>query len=221
MQGTERPTSFADTPLEIAAQSFSPAADRFTLAGNIRWSRIYDARTTEPLTPLLRHDGQVWHVDWSLDGRRITTAGNTSEVRVWAATTGELLLPPLRLGTSAVETGLWSQDGRFIVARSDDNLVRVWDAATGEPVTPPLRHDGFVRFARMVANNRLITMSLPDRMRAWDLVETRLPADVIADYAKLASGRRLNAAGAMVALKPDEITELNRSLHARSPELFQ
>ncbi len=221
VQGTERPASFNDTPMEITAQSFSPAADRFTLAGNIRWSRIYDARTTEPLTPFLRHEGQVWFVDWSPDGLRITTAGDAPEVRVWDATTGELLLPPLRFGTSAVETGLWSPDGRFIVGRNDDNLVRVWDAATGEPITPLLRHDGFVRFARIVANNRLITMSLPDVMRAWELVETRLPADVIADYAKLASGRRLNAAGAMVALKPDEITELNRSLHARAPELFQ
>lgn len=221
VEGTERPASFADTPLEIRAEVLSPAADRFALAGNIRWSRIYDSRSTEPLTPPLRHDGEVAFLDWSPDGRRITTAGDNPEVRVWDAASGELLLPPLRLGTSPVTTGLWSLDGRFIVARSDDNLVRVWDAATGEPVTPPLRHDGFVRFARMLANNRLITMSLPDVMRAWDLVETPLPADVIADYARLASGRRLNAAGAMVALKPDEITELNRTLHARAPELFR
>lgn len=221
IQGTEWPTSFADTPLEVTAQSFSPFTSRFALAGNISWTRIYDARTTEPLTPLMRHDGQVWFVHWSPDGRRIATAGNTSEVHVWDATTGELLLPPLRLGTAAVETGLWSLDGRFIVARNDDNMVRVWDAATGEPVTQVLRHDSFVRFARVVANHRLITMSLPDVMRAWDLVETRLPADVLADYARLVSGRRLNAAGVPMALKPDEIAELNRSLRVRAPELLQ
>lgn len=221
LQGTERPSSFADTPMDIRAEVLSPTADRFALAGNIRWSRIYDARTTKPLTPPLGHDGEVAFLDWSPDGRRITTAGDSPEVRVWDTATGELLLPPLRLGTSAVVTGLWSPDGRFIAARSDDHLARVWDAATGEPVTLPLPHDGFVRFARVVANNRLITMSLPDVMRAWDLVETRLPGDVIADYAKLASGRRLNAAGATVALKPDEVRELNRSLHARAPELFR
>ena len=220
-QGTERPASFGDVPFEMKATIFSPAADRFALAGDLRWSRIYDARTTEPLTPPLQHDGVVGFLHWSPDGRRITTAGATPEVRVWDTATGELLLPPLRLGTSAVETGLWSPDGRFIVARSDDNLVRVWDAATGEPVTPVLRHDGFVRFARIVANNRLITMSLPDVMRAWDLVETRLPAAVIADYARLISGRRLNAAGVPVALKLDEIAELNRSLHVRAPDLFR
>ena len=57
-------------------------------------------------------------------------------------------------------------------ARSDENVVRVWDAATGEPVTPMLKHNGYVRLAHMVANNRLITLSLPNLMRAWDLTET-------------------------------------------------
>jgi hypothetical protein len=73
----------------------------------------------------------------------------------------------------------------------------------------------------LVANNRLVTLSFPNLMRAWDLTETRLSADVIADYAKLVSGRRLNTAGVMLPLKPTELAELSRSLRIRAPELFE
>jgi WD40 repeat protein len=208
-------------PFLITAQIFNSSGDRFATAGSVDWSRVWSARTCEPLTPPLHHGGEVRFVAWSPDDRRLLTAGLTPEVKVWDAATGEELLTPLHLGAKPIEVALWSLDGRFIVARSDDNLVRVWDAATGEPVTPLLKHNSYVRLAHLVANNRLITLSLPNLMRAWDLTETRLPADVIADYAKLVSGRRFNAAGVTVPATPSELADLCRSLRARAPQLFE
>jgi WD40 repeat protein len=163
----------------------------------------------------------VRFVDWSPDGTRLTTSGLTPEVKVWNAATGEQLLAPLHLGTKPIKTAQWSLDGRFIVARSDDNVVRVWDAATGEPVTPILKHEGYIRLAHLVVHNRLITLSLPDLMRAWDLTATRLPAELLAGYAKLVSGRRFNAAGVVVPVKPSELAQLCCSLRARAPQLFE
>ena len=208
-------------PFLQTAHIFNASGDRFATAGDVDWSRVWSARTCEPLTPPLHHGGEVRFVAWSPDERRLLTAGLTPEVKVWDAATGEELLTPLHLGTKPLETALWSLDGRLIVARSDENTVRVWDAATGEPVTPVLKHSSYVRLAHLVANNRLITLSLPNLMRAWDLTETRLPADVIADYAKLVSGRRFNAAGVTVPAKPSEQADLCRSLRARAPQLFE
>jgi WD40 repeat protein len=159
-------------------------------------------------------------VDWSPDGKRILTAGLTPEVKVWDASTGEQLLAPLLLGAKPLEAAQWSLDGRFIVARSDENTVRVWDAATGEPVTPVLHHSSYVRLAQLVENNRLVTLSMPDLMRAWDLIETHLPVDVIANYAKLASGRRLSPTGVLLPLKAQELADLAASLRTRVPEMF-
>ncbi len=208
-------------PSELTALRFNSSGDRFASAGVVNWSRVWSARTGEPLTPPLHHGGEVRWVDWSPESKRLLTAGLMPEVRVWDASTGEQLLAPLRLGSKPLETALWSPDGRFVVARSDENTVRVWDANTGEPVTPVLPHSGYVRLARLVANNRLITLSLPNLMRAWDLTETRLSADVIADYAKLVSGRRFNADGVMVPATPSELANLCRSLRARAPQLFE
>lgn len=98
--------------------------------------------------------------------------------------------------------------------------VGVWDAATGEPVTPILQHSGYVRLAQLVVNNRLVTLSLPDLMRAWELKDCPMPSEVIADYTKLLSGRRLNTAGVVLTLNPLELAELNRSLRVRAPQLF-
>ncbi len=207
-------------PFGITAFRFNSLGDRFASAGLVNWSRVWSTRTGEPLTPPLDHGGEVRWVDWRPDNQRLLTAGLTPEVRVWDATTGEQLLAPLRLGSKPLETAQWSLDGRFIVARSDENSVRVWDAATGEPVTPILQHSDYVRLAHLVANNRLVTLSLPNLMRAWDLKECRLPVDVVSDYAKLASGRRRNAAGVMLPLCPEEQAELCRSLRLRAPQLF-
>jgi WD40 repeat protein len=208
-------------PLALSAFCFDPTGARWASAGKVPWSRIWSAQTCEPLTPLLNHGGEVRWVDWSPDGKRVVTAGLTPELKVWDTATGEQVLGPLRLGSEPLETGLWSPDGRFIVARSDENTVRVWDAATGEPVTPVLPHVGYVRMARMIANQRLVTLSLPNQLRAWDFAETKLPADVIADYARLVSGRRFNSVGVAVPLDATELADLSRSLRQRAPELFQ
>lgn len=84
-----------------------------------------------------------------------------------------------------------------------------------------LKHSGDIQFAFMPNSQRLITASYPDLLRAWDLTESHLAVDVIADYAKLVSGRRLNDAGVMLPLKPTELAELSRSLRARAPQLFK
>jgi len=209
-------------PFSIGGFAFSPAGDRFAAwAHDKRWSRVWSTSNGEPLSPRLEHGGEVRFVDWSPDGTRLITAGLTPELKIWDASMGEQLLAPLRLGSKAMKTGLWSLDGRFIVGCSDENAVRVWDAATGEPVTPILAHDGNVRLANLVANNRLVTLSLPNVMRVWDLAETKLTSDLVSDYAKLVAGRRLNAAGAMLPLNSHELVELCRSLRARAPELFE
>ena len=218
---SEKTFGTAFHPPLVWEMCFDPTGQRIAITGKDQSTRIWNARTGEPLGPPFKHAGTALNLDWSPDGRRVVTAGLSSEARIWDATTGEQLLSPLVLSTEPTQAARWSPDGRFIVTRSDDQLVRVWDAATAEAVTPKLRQENYVRFACLRANNRLILGIDPNLVLALDLMETRLPADVIADYAKLVSGRRLNAAGVLLPLKPDELADLSRSLHARAPQLFE
>lgn len=200
---------------------FDPGGQRLAIVGRDQSARIWGVGTGEPLTPPFKHGGTVLDLDWSPDGRRVTTAGVSAEARIWDAATGEQVLSPLVIGSESVRTARWSPDGRFIVTRSDDRFVRVWDAATAEPVTPLLRQEGFIRLACLRANNRLIVGCDPNIITAWDLRETQLPPEALADYAKLLAGRRVSATGALLPLKPEELAELCRSLRARAPQLFE
>jgi len=218
---TGRLTPVAVGSGNVTAFAFDPAGGRFATVTEQLWGRAWNTKTGAPLSPPVQHDGQLSWVDWSPDAKRIAMAGATPEVRVWDAATGELSLPPLRIGDKPLGTVTWSLDGRFLVARSNEKSVRAWDSITGEAVTPLLKHNGDVRLAHLVANNRLVTLSVPNVLRAWSLTETRLPIDVIADYAKLVAGRKLNAGGVLVPLKANELAELNRSLRGRAPQLFE
>lgn len=208
-------------PFEITAFRFHPAGDRFASVGKVDWSCVWDAATGKALTPRLMHGGEVDFADWSPDGKRLLVTGLTPEIRVWDASTGESALPAIRLGDALVKVASWSRDGRFIVAANDDNLVRVWDAATGEPVTPSFSHTGYVRLAQVVASDRLVTLSLPNALRAWDLEESSLAAEILEDCARLLAGRFLDANGVMQALRPEEQAALCRSLRDQVPGLFE
>jgi hypothetical protein len=113
----------------------------------------------------------------------------------------------------------WSVDGRFITFAAHSQAVRVYDANTAEAVTPLIWSEGYVRLAAIVGN-RLITLSDPNVLQAWDLKATQLPVEIISDYARLLSGHRLNANGVSIALKPREQAALLQSLRLRAPELF-
>jgi WD40 repeat protein len=201
--------------------AFSPDGSRIAVVGGNQSGQICDLTTGQRVTPPFKHGGSLLDIDWSPDGRRVLTAGLAHDVRIWEAATGELSLSPLPTGKHHNRAGRWSADGRFIVTRSDDRLARVWDASSAEAVTPVFQHSGEIRWACITPDNRLITASEPNLLRAWDLIPTALAPDALVDYAKLLSGRRLNASGALIPLKSDELERLYRSLRARTPQLFE
>jgi WD40 repeat protein len=205
----------------INKMGFSPDGSRLAIVTTGQSGHVFDLRLGGQESVHFKHGGDLLDLDWSPDGKRLLTAGLAPEVKVWDAATGAMVGAPLRIGTKPARAGLWSADGRFIVTRSDEQFARVWDAATTEAVTPLLRHTNDIRWVCITPNNRLITASDPNLLRAWDLKPTTLPVDVIADYAKLLSGRRLSPSGALLPLRALELADLASSLRTKAPELFK
>jgi WD40 repeat protein len=206
---------------EINAIRFSADGRRFATVSDDQTGRVWDAANGAPLTPAFKHGGGLGSVAWSPDGQLLLTAGNPPDARLWDTATGELMLSPLGIGVMNARTARWSLDGRFIATRSDHNIARVWDSATADAVTPLFKHDGHIRLAILAANNRLITLSDPNVLRAWDLKPTPLAPDIIAEYAKILSGRRLSAGGVLLPIPAKELAELSHSLRVRAPQLFE
>jgi WD40 repeat protein len=182
---------------------------------------VLESRTGRVISSSIRHSSSLEWLQWDWEGRRLLTTGRNDEVLIWDAEIGSQVIPPLRTSGIRTSSARWSPDGRFIVTSSSDHKIRVWNTATGEMVTPPLEQSDYVAFAFMTRGNRVIAAIYGDQLRAWDLVETALPKEILVDYSRLLAGRYLDANGVMLTLPPQELAALCRSLRERAPQLFE
>ncbi len=166
---------------------------------------------------VLKHPGAVTHVGFSVDGRRVVTAGADNAARVWDAATGAAAGPPLE-HRGRVNHAAFSRDGRSLVTAGEDRTARVWDVATGEPLTPPLPHPDAVLFASFdAAGRRLVTAGRDGQARFWDLPAEGRPAADVVRLAEALSGHRLDRAGGLAPLAPAALRDTWEALRAKYP----
>jgi WD40 repeat protein/serine/threonine protein kinase len=101
-------------------------------------------RLGQPLTPPLRHGGELTALAFSPDGRRLVTASRHGTARLWDTATGEPAGPPLQHRGKVLAVA-FSPAGDTLVTAGEDRTARLWDAATGQPRGLVLNHSGPVR----------------------------------------------------------------------------
>jgi WD40 repeat protein len=137
---------------------------------------LWDAATGRPLGRPLRHQGRIFVVEFSPDGRAAATGGADGTARLWDAATGRPLGEPLR-HQGMVWAATFSPDGRVVLTGSGDENRgegRLWDAATARPIGEPLRHQGAVMAAAFSPDGRAVLTGGTDGMaRLWDAATGR------------------------------------------------
>src|SRR5262249_51331943 len=81
-----------------------------------------------PLGPPLAHQGAVWAVAFSPDGKSVLTGSDDRTARLWDAATGQPLGPPLA-HQGPVRAVAFSPDGKSVLTGSWDKTARLWDVS--------------------------------------------------------------------------------------------
>jgi WD40 repeat protein len=126
----------------------------------------------------MTHDGTVWSVAFSPDGKFVVSGSEDGTARVWEAATGK---ETARMTYDrSVYSVAFSPDGKYVVSGgcnqrdSNDNnnctqgSARVWEAATGKE-TARMTHDGFVYSAAFSPDGKYVVSGSWDKTaRVWE-----------------------------------------------------
>jgi WD40 repeat protein len=152
--------------------AFSPDGTRVATASRGWFGRanVWDAATGKELLTLSGHAGRFYGIAFSLDGKRLATAGGDKTAKVWDAATGKELLT-LSGHTDSVNRVAFSPDGKRLATAADDKTAKVWDAATGKELLTLSGHAGRVSgLAFSPDGKRVATAGDDGNAKVWDAV---------------------------------------------------
>ena len=110
---------------QVVKAWFSPDGQRIVTASADQTSRLWDAKTGEPLATMA-HKDRVNGAWFSPDGRWVLTASQDGSARVWNGFTGRPLTPFLK-HSSPVNCGAFSKQGTLVALGCLDGTIRIWD----------------------------------------------------------------------------------------------
>jgi WD40 repeat protein len=114
------------------------------------------------------HQGDVYHAEFSPDGKVLATSGQDRTVRLWDAATGESRRV-LTGHSHDVNYVTFSPDGRTLATASEDQTVKLWDASTGrEHQTLSGHHAEMVSALFTPDGRRLVSCDRDGHIIVWD-----------------------------------------------------
>ena len=117
---------------QCGALALSPDGDCLSV-GDGDDLRIYRIDSESESMRHFAHDGGLFVLAYSPDGRYLATAGDDRELKLWDVETGELLRS-VRAHAGEVRYLAFSNDGQTIATAGESGLPRIWDVETLQPL---------------------------------------------------------------------------------------
>jgi WD40 repeat protein/tRNA A-37 threonylcarbamoyl transferase component Bud32 len=218
---------------DVYRVAWSPDGRRLASSGIDRTVRVWDPEEGKAvfstgitvrgqggvIVSPLGHEGRVWSIAWSPDGKKLASGSDDRTVRIWDAETGRPLrtirqkrdtrgfwawkgsteAPLVGLGhDSFIHTVAWSPDGARIVSGSEDQTVRVWDAESGRELETLRPHRASVEALAFSYDGRRLasagkdgSIAVIDRDRPPEAIILNEPVGEIKRLCWSSDGRRI------------------------------
>jgi WD40 repeat protein len=159
----------------LVGVSFSRHGKKLATGYDTGAVRVRDADSGVVELEFAAHQGTVWDLAFSPDGKKLATVGGLPFARptsaeVWDAQTGRRLFTLTGHEERSQIGGVaWSPDGKLLATAGHDLTARLWDGETGKPVRTLRGHAGAVRSVAFSPDGtRLATASYDQTVKLWD-----------------------------------------------------
>ncbi len=176
--GQELSTSVRRTNF-LNAVAFSSGGDLLAIASSTwpakEWRglvELLDPYTGEIVGNLTGHEGWIFTIAFSPDGRLLASGGYDGMIRLWEISTGRELLA-ISGHTGAVRTVAFSPDGKLLASGSDDETVAVWNVTTGSEVLRLVDFRGKVTSVTFSPDGLILAATDGWSIKLWDGIAWR------------------------------------------------
>ena len=119
------------------------------------------------------HVGDVYHLEFSPDGKSLASAGQDGTIRIWNIVTGKSVRT-FRGHEGDVNWVSFSHDGKLIASAGDDGTVRIWTTSEEDPSIVLGKHTReSVAVAFSPDGNKVISAGRDGIVAHWDVIGRR------------------------------------------------
>lgn len=184
----------------VNVMGFSPDSQSLASGDDVGGLHMQRVVTGEQVFPPLRHGAIIRDIRFAPDGKRFVVVSDNLVARVWSSTTGEPLLPPLKLPGGVAAAG-FSDNGRWLMVANDKEM-QVWDALSGVPGSSVKRCVEGLSGAIASDSTHLLGVSATGKALNFQMAELTWSNEKVMSAARLLSGAEVDAAGGLNPAPP-------------------